>query len=105
MMQKLELSGVELEKTISDVFLASATSRMSSGHRDVANEFAPLFTPLENYYKAYNSGAMEIVGLKQIFNTKMKANYSPTAYMVNTLLPVSNDNRAMDYVATLVFID
>jgi hypothetical protein len=105
MMQKLELSGADLAKTISDVFVASGTSRMSQGHRDVANEFAPLFAPLENYYKGHNSGAMEILGLKQIFNTKMNANYSPTAFMVNTLLPEANDHRAMDYVATLVFID
>jgi hypothetical protein len=105
MMQKLELSGADLAKTITDIFVASATSRMSPGHRDVANEFAPLFAPLENYYKGYNSGAMEILGLKQIFNTKMNANYSPTAFMVNTLLPETNDHRAMDYVATLVFID
>jgi hypothetical protein len=105
MMQKLELSGADLAKTISDVFVASGTSRMSQGHRDVANEFAPLFAPLENYYKGHNSGAMEILGLKQIFNTKMNANYSPTAYMLNTLLPETNDHRAMDYVATLVFID
>ncbi len=105
MLQKLELSGADLAKTITDIFVASGTSRMSQGHRDVANEFAPLFAPLENYYKAYNSGAMEILGLKQIFNAKMNANYSPTAYMVNTLLPETNDHRAMDYVATLVFID
>lgn len=105
MLQKLELEEADLAKTITDIFVASGTSRMSSGHRDVANEFAPLFAPLENYYKGYQSGAMEILGLKQIFNTKMAANYSPTAYMVNTLLPVSNDHRAMDYVATLVFID
>ena len=54
-MQKLELTGSDLEKSISNVFLATATSRMSSGHRAVADEFAPLFAPLENYYKAYNS--------------------------------------------------
>jgi len=105
MLQKLQLESAELERTIKEIFTASATSRMSQGHRDVANEFAPLFAPLENYYKAYNSGAMEILGLKQVFNAKMKHNYSPTSYMINTLLPESNDNRAMDYVATLVFID
>lgn len=105
MMQKLELSGSDFAKTITDIFVASATSRMSQGHRDVANEFAPLFAPLENYYKGHSTGATEILGLKQIFNAKMAANYSPTAYMINTLLPASNDHRAMDYVATLVFID
>lgn len=105
MLQKLELSAPDLKQTIQDIFVASATSRMSQGHRDVANEFAPLFAPLENYYKDYNSGAMEILGLKQVFNAKMKANYSPTAYMINTLLPETKDHRAMDYVATLVFID
>jgi hypothetical protein len=29
-------------------------------------------------------------------------NYSPTSYLINTLLPKENRNRTMDYVATIV---
>jgi hypothetical protein len=29
-------------------------------------------------------------------------NYSPTSYLLNTLLPPDNVNRTMDYVATIV---
>jgi hypothetical protein len=29
-------------------------------------------------------------------------NYSPTSYLINTLLPEKNNNRTMDYVATVV---
>lgn len=95
----------DAEKIIKDMFTATQTSRMSQGHRDVAAEFAPLFAPLENYYKNYLSSAPEVVGLKAVFNQRMKRNYSPTAFLVNTLLPVTNNNRAFDYVATVVFVD
>ena len=29
-------------------------------------------------------------------------NYSPTSFLINTLLPANNVNRTMDYVATIV---
>jgi hypothetical protein len=35
-------------------------------------------------------------------NRKVPDNYSPTSYLINTLLPVDNSNRTMDYVATIV---
>ena len=31
-------------------------------------------------------------------------NYSPTSFLINTLLPPDNNNRTMDYVAT-IFIE
>lgn len=105
MFQKLQLEAIELQKEITSVFTASATSRMSTGHRAVAEEFAPLFAPLEGYYKTYDTNSLQISGVKKAFNTQMKPNYSPTAYMVNTLLPEANDHRVIDYVTTLVFID
>lgn len=92
-------------KIIRDMFTPTQNSRMSQGHRDVAAAFAPLFAPLENYYKNYLSNAPEVVGLKAVFNQRMKRNYSPTAFLVNTLLPVNNKNRVFDYVATIVFVD
>lgn len=105
LLQKLNLPANELVPTIQSAFTASARSSMSSGHRAVAEEFAPLFAPLENYYLAYNSNDPQVLGLKRIFNQQMKRNYSPTGYMINTLLPENNDQRAMDYVTTIVFID
>ena len=36
------------------------------------------------------------------FNTAVPENYSPTSYLINTLLPPDNINRTMDYVATIV---
>ena len=29
-------------------------------------------------------------------------NYSPTSFLINTLLPANNVNRTMDYVATIM---
>ena len=37
-----------------------------------------------------------------VFNRAIPENYSPTSYLINTLLPPDNVNRTMDYVATIV---
>jgi hypothetical protein len=90
---------------ISEVFTATGTSRMSGGHRAVADQMAPHFTPLKTYYLGLNSGSPQVAGLKDAFNTNMKANYSPTAFVVNTFLPRDNETRAFDYLGTIMFVD
>ena len=40
--------------------------------------------------------------IRTAFNTSVPENYSPTSYLLNTLLPKDNINRTMDYVATIV---
>lgn len=90
---------------INEVFTATGTSKMSAGHRAVAEQMAPHFAPLKTYYVGLNSASPQIVGLKAAFNANMKANYSPTAFVVNTILPRDNDTRAFDYLGTIVFVD
>ena len=36
------------------------------------------------------------------FNRGIPENYSPTSFLINTLLPANNVNRTMDYVATIM---
>jgi hypothetical protein len=105
LLQALNLETKENTGVINEAFSASENSRMSQGHRDVANEFAPMFAPLKDYYLGYNSGLAQILGLKDVFNQRMMRNYSPTSYVINTLLPENNDKRVLDYVGTIVFID
>lgn len=104
-LQTVALDPAANKSVIDQIFSPPVNNNMSSGHRAVADAMAPHFAPLENYYLGYNSGAPQITGLKQAFNTGMKRNYSPTAYVVNTLLPQTNTTRVFDYVATLVFVD
>ena len=104
-LQSIRLDPAQNTQVVGQIFSAPSNSNMSSGHRAVADAMAPHFAPLQNYYMAYNSGAPQIAGLKNAFNTGMKRNYSPTSFVVNTLLPANNTTRVFDYVATIVFVD
>lgn len=104
-LQSLDLDAASESRVVNEIFSAPSNSNMSSGHRAVADAMAPHFAPLKNYYQGYASGAPQIAGLKTAFNTGMKKNYSPTSFVVNTLLPADNDTRVFDYVATIVFVD
>jgi hypothetical protein len=83
-------------------------SKMSIGHRTVAQEMQPRFEKLKSYYvgmtgKMWQNWRARLIGTG--FNwAGIAENYSPTSYLVNTLLPENNNNRTMDYVAT-VFIE
>lgn len=81
-------------------------SKMSVGHRTVAEEMQPKFERLETYYVGitgpfYKSWPARWLGM--IFNwSGIPKNYSPTSYLINTLQPEKDKHRTMDYVATIV---
>ncbi|MEI9898806.1 MAG: hypothetical protein WDN31_00280 [Hyphomicrobium sp.] len=83
-------------------------SKMSIGHRTVAEEMQPRFERLKSYYvgmtgRMWQNWRARLIGTG--FNwAGIAENYSPTSYLINTLLPENNINRTMDYVAT-VFIE
>jgi hypothetical protein len=78
-------------------------SKMSSGHRDVAKVMEPHFARLEGYYLDTAGGweRWRARAIRLLFNSRVPDNYSPTSYLINTLLPPDNSNRTMDYVATI----
>ncbi len=83
-----------------------ALAKMSSGHQTVAKEMAPRFTPLQGYYKNAAAGGWrraQTLVASTAFRSQVPENYSPTSYLINTLLPRTNRNRTMDYVATVMF--
>ena len=66
---------------------------------------APLMAPLQQFYMATLSGAPAdqlSAGAMQL-SAQMPANYSPTAFLVQTMPAASV--RAVDYVATLAFVN
>lgn len=83
-------------------------SKMSVGHRQVAQQMQPQFEKLKGYYvgmtgRTWQNWRARLVGTG--FNwAGIAENYSPTSYLINTLLPANNNNRSMDYVAT-IFIE
>jgi hypothetical protein len=80
--------------------------RMSSGHRQVAQQMGPKFAALELYYMGVSGNGgptKEAQAISAKFKQEVPDNYSPTSFLINTLLPPDNANRTMDYVATIVF--
>ncbi len=78
---------------------------LSSGHRAVAQQVAPLMSGVQQYYGARlmapaqaGAAAAQLNGL-----TGNVTNYSPTAFLVNAALPADHPDRKVDYVATVVF--
>lgn len=80
-------------------------SKMSAGHRDVAEAMQPRFEKLQTYYMGVVDGGWQqwrSRAMRLLFNRQVPDNYSPTSYLINTLLPLDNTYRTMDYVATVV---
>ena len=84
----------------------SGLSKMSVGHRTVAEEMQPQFERLESYYVGITGPFWEswpARWLGMFFNMAgIPENYSPTSYLINTLQPEKDKYRTMDYVATIV---
>lgn len=107
------IDGLKLEKAdrqalLEKVFVEnpSGLAKMSEGHRKVALEMQPKFETLKDYYLGVSGGnvlqKLRARLIRSAFNISVPENYSPTSYLLNTLLPPDNVNRTMDYVATIV---
>lgn len=97
----------ERRKLIESVFVNNpkGLAKMSVGHRTVAETMQPKFEKLQTYYLGVGGGLTERVAASAIgfgFRRAIPENYSPTSFLVNTLLPPKNSNRTMDYVATIM---
>jgi len=79
--------------------------RLSSGHRAVSEQVAPLMPGLAQFYGARAQGAtaeMTSAGAGQLnAGVQNVPNYSPTSFIVSAVQPAGL--RKMDYVATVVF--
>jgi hypothetical protein len=104
----LKLPDAERDKLLKSVFIENkaSESKLSAGHKKVAQSMQPKFAPLEKYYLGVNGKwgpSWEARMISNAFNKgPIPDNYSPTSYLINTLLPSSNTHRTMDYVATIV---
>ena len=107
------INGLKIDKAargelLQSVFVenAAAQSKMSEGHRKVAASMQPKFEKLRDYYIGVSNGnALKRTRARlsrAIFNYSVPQNYSPTSFLLNTMLPNDNNNRVMDYVATVV---
>ena len=107
---QMELSDDVRKPLIDSIFTENPAglSKMSVGHRKVAEEMQPQFAKLKGYYvgmtgRMWQNWRARLIGTG--FNwAGIAENYSPTSFLINTLLPPDNNNRTMDYVAT-IFIE
>jgi hypothetical protein len=104
---KLKLPQPEREKLVHSVFVANPArfNRMSVGHRELSKSMQPKFEKLETYYRSAANRSW--LGLKArllsiAISQSIPENYSPTSFLINTLLAPDNANRTMDYVATIL---
>ena len=103
----LNLPDEERAKMVHSIFVADPKgfSRMSTGHRELAKEMQPKFEKLETYYtSAANKSWLGVKArlLSAAISSSIPENYSPTSFLINTLLAPTNANRTMDYVATIL---
>jgi hypothetical protein len=102
------LTAAERQKQIDSVFATTrpdALRKMSPGHRETARVLGPKFAALAIYYKGVTGTGGEkqqAAAVSAAFAKEVAQNYSPTSFLINTLLPSNNPNRTMDYIATIV---
>ncbi|MBX3228951.1 MAG: hypothetical protein KIT84_41530 [Labilithrix sp.] len=94
-------------KLIGQIFAPGDPGALSSGHRAVAEQVAPLMNGLSQFYMGKASGApadlLAAGGAQLNAGVGNVGNYSPTAFIANATLPAGV--RQLDYVATVVFVD
>ena len=89
---------------IAKVFEQGDAARLSSGHRMVSEQVAPMMAPLRQIYEARAAGAsveMIAAGATQL-SSQVPNNYSPTAFLVQSI--TDEPVRTVDYVVTLAFV-
>ncbi len=103
----LKLPVEEKKKLLHAVFVdtPSGVAKLSAGHKTLAQSMKPKFAPLEKYYLGVGGNWGPTIEARMVsiaFNRGIPENYSPTSFLINTLLPPNNVNRTMDYVATIL---
>lgn len=102
----LGLPQAEREAALKKVFeITNTKTNMSEGHKTVAKAMQDNVPKLQTYY--IDSGKpiwnrLKASAIAFGLRRQIPDNYSPTSYLINTLLPEDNVNRTMDYVATIV---
>jgi hypothetical protein len=104
----LDLPNDKRKELIASIFAENpdGLEKMSVGHRTVAKDMQPKFARLESYYRAITGNFFQSwwgwIMSKGFNYAGIPQNYSPTSFLINSMMPKDNKNRTMDYVATVV---
>ena len=93
------------EALIGKVFETGEAARLSSGHRMVSEQVAPLMGPLSQFYGARAQGLSveDTAPVAEMLSANMPNNYSPTTFLVQAM--GADATRAADYVVTVAFVN
>lgn len=101
----LELPAEQRAGAVQQIFATGDAAKLSSGHRAVSEQVAPMMGPLSQIFGARAAGAPLAAvadGASQL-DAQVPPNYSPTAYLVQAMGPT--ETRPFDYVATVTFVN
>ena len=89
---------------VAKIFETGNPAKLSSGHRAVSEQVAPLMVPLQQFYTARAQGATPEMAASagDMLNAAMPANYSPTTFFIQSI--VDTPIRSVDYVVTVAFV-
>lgn len=105
-LEALDVSSSQKSDLMNSVFEQGEMNGLSSGHRALATNpmIGALIGALQGYYPATLSGNR---GMAQGIAAKVNAgggkNYSPTSFLINSMLDETDPERTFDYVATISF--
>lgn len=90
---------------VPQVFATGDAASLSSGHRAVSEQVAPLMEPLSQFYGARAQGLSveDTAPVAEMLSANMPANYSPTTFLVQAMGDTAT--RATDYVVTVAFVN
>lgn len=90
---------------VAKIFATGNPAKLSSGHRAVSEQVAPLMGPLSQFYTARAGGAPveATASAAEMLDAAMPLNYSPTTFLIQSMGPQAS--RTMDYVATVAFVN
>ena len=105
-LKALDANGAEEVELLKKLFTQGEMSGLSPGHRALATnpQMAALVEALKMLYPASLSGNDGLSGaITGKINQSGGRNYSPTAFLINTMLDSMDPERKFDYVATISF--
>lgn len=90
---------------VGKIFATGNPAKLSSGHRAVSEQVAPLMGPLSQFYTARAGGApvSATASAADMLDANMPPNYSPTTFLIQAMGPEAT--RSMDYVVTVAFVN
>ncbi len=100
----MKLPAASRATLVPKIFETGNPAKLSSGHRMVSEQVAPLMVPLQDFYKARAAGATveQTAMAAEMLSANMPNNYSPTTFLVQAMS--DSPMRALDYVVTLSFV-